>query len=30
MDPAIQRWSTAKPLLDEMLQATAAHLPQFH
>jgi hypothetical protein len=30
MDPAIQRWDIAEPLLDGMLLATAAHLPQFH
>ncbi len=29
MDPAIQVWSVAAPLLDEMLQATKAYLPQF-
>ncbi len=30
MDPAIQLWSAAAPLLDEMLEATKAYLPQFH
>jgi alpha-galactosidase/6-phospho-beta-glucosidase family protein len=30
MDPAITLWSVAAPLLDEMLQATKACLPQFH
>jgi alpha-galactosidase len=30
MDPAIQRWDIAEPLLEQMLQATAGHLPQFH
>jgi alpha-galactosidase len=29
MDPAIQIWSTAAPMLDEMLEATRAYLPQF-
>lgn len=29
MDPAVQDWSAAAPLLDEMLAATAAWLPQF-
>ncbi len=29
MDPALQRWEIAEPLLDEMLRATAAYLPQF-
>ncbi len=30
MDPAIQTWSSAAPMLDEMLHGTAAYLPQFH
>jgi len=30
MDPAIQLWSVAAPLLDEMVEATKAYLPQFH
>ena len=30
MDPAIHLWSIAEPLLNEMLQGTAAYLPQFH
>lgn len=29
MDPAIQTWFSAAPMLDEMLAATAAFLPQF-
>ncbi len=29
LDPALQRWEIAAPLLDEMLRATAAYLPQF-
>jgi alpha-galactosidase len=29
MDPAIQTWSSAGPMLEEMLKATAAFLPQF-
>ena len=30
MDPAIQVWSNAAPMLDEMLRGTATYLPQFH
>ncbi len=30
MDPGIQFLSSAAPMLDEMLEATAAYLPQFH
>jgi alpha-galactosidase len=30
MDPAIQVWSSAAPMFDEMLRGTAAYLPQFH
>jgi len=29
MDPAVQSWETAAPMLDEMLRGTAAYLPQF-
>jgi alpha-galactosidase/6-phospho-beta-glucosidase family protein len=30
MDPAIQDWNVAAPMLDGMLQAAVAYLPQFH
>lgn len=29
MDPAVQSWETAAPMLDEMLRGTAAYLPHF-
>jgi alpha-galactosidase len=29
MDPAVQSWETASPMLDEMLSGTAAYLPRF-
>jgi alpha-galactosidase len=29
MDPAVQSWEMAAPMLDEMLSGTAAYLPQF-
>jgi len=29
MDPAVQSWETAAPMLDEMLGGTAAYLPRF-